>query len=1165
MRLAAFFLLIFCLQVTAEGLSQKVTLSLHQASLSKVFDAITKQTGISIVYNEEVLKGASTVSVDVKDVSVEQLIALCLKGQPLKFEIEGRSVYIRGAGPVRPADARGADTAAVKKTGSVVKGRVKNDKGEPLPGVSVTVKETGHTVVTDAKGDFEIRDVPDDATIVVTSVGMQSQEIKVKGRTQLTVVMRIKPTSLEETVVTAFGVEKSTKELGYSTATVKGEELTRANTGNILNGLTARVSGLNISTQSPDMSPQMQVLLRGIRSFSATSNNQPLFILNGSPLSFGSDQASASLILDFINNINPNDVDKVTILKGANATALYGPEGVNGVIIITTKKGQKGKPVINFRNSVNFQRIDYRAVKYEQRQFGSGTGLVDGNGAGIYSPTINNGWGPKYDGSKVPLGRADENGNYQIVTYSDKKDNRRFFNVATTTQSNLTISQGDEVSNFYLGLGYNTQKGLLPGDNRNTLTMFLSGGRKMGLFDVQYRVNYFRELSNVGPEGFEPNGPTFVPFLQYKDYKNYEWADNNHYWSDADVMSPYQAIAIDRKLGTQNSGIIGLSITTKPLPWITIKDDPGFILQSKYEKHYTEPVYFSDWAKQNGGFSRAFDRAATLTELNQTIVTANNNVTIMAINKAGNFDFRNMIGNDLVEIRNKQVSGSSNALAIPVYNLQYSSQVPYAGEIYILQRRYSFFATSTTAYKQRAFLELTARNDWDSKRAAVGRGKDLYVGGNLSVLMPEILPSLKRLSWLSWLQLRTAVTTTANMNILPYQSERTLQSASADGFPYANGNGGLVGFSYLPGNPNPNLKPEKVLSIESGFLARLWQDKVSLNFSWYWQHNNGVITESAVSWMSGSPSIDNLGILNNTGYEVDLNLNSIVNTRGGFSMSAGFRVAMNQNRVKWLSPDYGGIYPVQAPGGKYGFMGIVARQGKQAFEYWLYDFQKDAQGKTVVDPVTGYPIPDLQTAVYKGTTTSKYTGGFNINLSYRRFSLSTLNEFNIGGQHYFSRGENMTRGGLSALTTYNDRVPYIYPNSVYLDAAGKSIPNTTLKTQDANSFLYNNVAYSTVHFLTNADFLKMKELVLNYEQVFKTRSIKKLNIGIYGRNLFNLYAKNNIYGDPQLVKGPGRSASSTFANQNGSAAGQGNVAGSGSDGVTPAGVVEYGIILTAHF
>jgi len=269
--------------------------------------------------------------------------------------------------------------------------------------------------------------------------------------------------------------------------------------------------------------------------------------------------------------------------------------------------------------------------------------------------------------------------------------------------------------------------------------------------------------------------------------------------------------------------------------------------------------------------------------------------------------------------------------------------------------------------------------------------------------------------------------------------------------------------------------------------------------------------------------------------------------------------------VKSLPPDYGGIYRVSQPGGRQGLIGIVARQGRQAFEYWLYDYKKDTRGKTVIDPQTGYPVPDLETPVYTGNTTPKYVGAFNLKFFYRHFSLSTLNEFNIGGSHYFARAENMTRGGLEVITTYNDRNPYVFPNAVYLDANGKSVPNTSIKTQAVNSALFNNMAFNSTQFLANSSYLRMRELVLNYEQTFKARSIKRLNIGVYGRNLLNFYAKSNIYGDPQMIKGPGRYSQGIAQSGASNGNGRGVATGAGSDTNTPPGIVEYGVILSANF
>jgi hypothetical protein len=188
-----------------------------------------------------------------------------------------------------------------------------------------------------------------------------------------------------------------------------------------------------------------------------------------------------------------------------------------------------------------------------------------------------------------------------------------------------------------------------------------------------------------------------------------------------------------------------------------------------------------------------------------------------------------------------------------------------------------------------------------------------------------------------------------------------------------------------------------------------------------------------------------------------------------------------------------------------------------------------------------------------------------LNFAYKKFSLSNLGEFSLGGEHYFSRGAALTQGGLSVQTTYNNRQSYVYPNSVYQDANGNYVNNTSIKTQDANSLLYTNVAQASINYLSSASFLKLKETVLSYETNLKTKSIKKLNIGIYGRNLFNWYAKNNIYGDPQFIKGPGR-FDGIGASQSGGGGATGNSAPqAGADQFTPSGIVEYGIILSASF
>ncbi len=1152
MRLTFLLLTITFLSVHASTFSQSVTLSGKDLSLKKIFTAIEQQTGYVVFYNSELLKTAKPVTVTAEDMPLTAFLEAAFKDQLLNYTITGKVITFAEKPPPLEGKLPFITSTFIEVNGKVLNAATK----EPIISASVKIKGKNRGAITDGEGNFRLNAEPGNV-LIITSLQYETQEVKIiPNQPFLTVMMNPGVSKLDETVVTAFGIEKSSKEVGYSVAKVSGADINRANSGNLLQGLAGKVSGLNIAIQSADMNPQMRVLIRGIRSFSTTSNNQPLFILNGTPLSFGSDINSAAMIMDFINNINPADIENVTVLKGANGTALYGPEGVNGVIIITTKKGQKGKPTINFRNSVNFSRLDFRNDNSKQRRFGTGSGLVDDKGNGIYSSLDKSGWGPAYDGRLVPIGRADENGDYQMVTYSDKKDARRFFNVGRTIQNNLSISQSDAISDFYLGLNAVNQTGMIPGDKQDGVNLFFSAGRKLGKLNVQLNLNYSRTTADKGPTFDDMlSTPTYIPILSYKNYENNKWADINHYWNDNDVMSPYQQAADRRKKSTDNALVTGLILTAKVLPWLTVTDKPSVVYDGFYEKTVSQPMNFSDFAKQYGGYNRFRDRLTQLGEESRSNTTLNNDLLITALNHAGNFNFRTTLGSSVKENYYKKVSGSGNPI-IPVFNLAFSRDLPYGAEESLLTRNYSFFGTSGIGYKDKVFVELMARNDWDSKRAKAGRGKDLYVGGNTSVILNEVISSLKNYTWLSRLQLRAAVNTTANMNIEPYQSERTLSMAYSNGFPYpGTSDEGVIAYNYMQGNPNPFLKPEKILSQEYGVSAGFWKNRVALDFTWYTQRNNGVIMKVKIPWLSGGSTIDNLGIMRNYGWEADLKLDPIIKTRSGFTFSADIRVAMNDNKVISISDAYDGLFPLRTP--YYGSMyGVVARTGQRAFEYQVYDLKKDAEGRVIVNKETGMPDADINNPIYGGRTLPKYSGGMNLNFAFKGFTLAVLGEFNTGAMHYSDLMQYDVQYGFSVLTVYNDRKPFIYPNSVYDDGTGKLVPNTDVYTKSANQELYSHFQNASASYLTKADFFKIREVVIGYERFFKTKTIKKLNLSVYGRNVFNFYTKKNKTGDPQLIKGPGDRGYRTIPD---------NLSGSASGVSTVPGVAQYGVITTVSF
>ena len=285
-----------------------------------------------------------------------------------------------------------AITVAFAQT-RLVSGTVKDDKGEPVPFASILVKGTKTGVAADANGAFKINAKTGDV-LVISAVNFKTIEEKVGTASVLNPSLTKMESTAEVVVTTSLGQTSKKKELGYSVATVKASELTQAKVVNLQNGLTGKVAGLNITTTNNGVFADTRITLRGIRSL--TGNNQPMLILDGVPISLG-----------YINSINPNDIADVTILKSASSTALYGGDGVNGAIVITTKKGNKSKPQISLSSTVQFETVSF--MPKFQTQFGSGSS-EDANGYGIYDPVENQCYGPAFDGSMVQIGRTRADG-----------------------------------------------------------------------------------------------------------------------------------------------------------------------------------------------------------------------------------------------------------------------------------------------------------------------------------------------------------------------------------------------------------------------------------------------------------------------------------------------------------------------------------------------------------------------------------------------------------------------------------------------------------------------------------------------------------------------------------------------------------------------------------
>ncbi len=1120
MKLTVLFLTAGILNVYAKGLSQNVTFSGKDVPLHTVLKSVEKQTGFLFMYPRTVMRAAAPVTIDALNLPLEQFLHEVFISQPLKYSVKGQSVFISLLSRVDKSSARvlsfpGADP--VLSPPIDVTGKILNDKGDPVV-ATISIKGTARATTSNERGEFTLNGVDENAVLVVSGVNIETKEVDVSGRRSLLINIHLKISEGKEVLVTAYGIEKRTKELGYSAVRLSGEELNRANPSNLLAGLTGKVSGLNLTTTSAGINPQIRVLLRGLRSFGDNTNNLPLFVLNGSPFSFGADQQSANVMLEFINSINPNDIESINILKGANGAVLYGPEGVNGVIIINTKKGRT-KPQISFKHSTMLQTIDKRYPKL-QKQFGTGS-FMDQFDQGIYDPHGSlSSWGPAFTGEMVPIGRPDENGEVQMVPYRYTDERFKFWNVAQTIQNNISVSQGDSRSDFYLSAGHAYVSSLTPDDRSNRYSLLLNSGRQFGAVHTRLNMGFTRSVSDVYPNQPAVIGlPAHIPITSYKDFRNYKWADRNHYWAD-NASNPYEDIALNRLNKTDNAFFGNLTLTLSPLRWLKVTNRTGLNYYGNVQVSTSEPVIYTQFGKTNGrSISASGDRPASVSNLQTVYSSLSNDLLVNTQFNMQKFAWKTTLGNSIRDNVSNKMQAGAGALLVPVYNIIFNSYPASVEQFRVETRSYSFFGTSTLGYKDWAFIELTGRQDWDSKIAAVARNKNFYYGANTSVVLNEAIPAIVKNKYLSSLRLRASVARTANMNIEPYQAESILTLGDV----YAN----VLSYNFGGSSfPNPFIKPENVISQEYGVAAEFLKDRIYLDVTYYRQRNNGVIAQRQIAPFSGaSETVDNIGDFLNYGWEFDLHLNPLFKLPNGFAASVEGMFSINDNRILSLGGilDPGSVVG-SLPGGPMVYTGsgaTVSKVGLPAFTYSVADWKRDDQGHVIVDAGTGLPSVDYVNFLLGGRSLPMYMGSFNLHLTWKKLGLHIVGEYRGGYNHYFRSGNYSVLNGTAEVTAQYDRQKFIFPNSVYDDGSGKYQPNTSIAMKSGGVDYYNLYAQAETNFLVNGTFWKLREVALSYEWKFNTKAIKQLTLTLAARNLFSLYPKANRWGDPELTTGAG--------------------------------------------
>ncbi|MBL7709869.1 MAG: TonB-dependent receptor plug domain-containing protein, partial [Chitinophagaceae bacterium] len=588
-----------------------------------------------------------------------------------------------------------------------ISGTVTDEKGDPLPGASVRIKSTRTGVAADNNGQFRIQAKTGDV-LIVSGAGLKETEGTIGAGNTITIAVTRDVISGTEVVVTSLGVSRQSKEIGYSTAKVKASELTQAKVVNLQNGLTGKVSGLNVQTVNSGVFGDTRITLRGIRSL--TGNNQPMLIVDGVPISLG-----------YLNSINPNDITDVTILKSASSTAIYGPDGANGAIVVTTKRGSRTKPSVSVGHTVQIERVSY--MPELQTQFGSGSS-VDAFGYGVYDPVENQGYGDAFDGSIRQIGRDGPNGEKYLVSYEARPDEKRkFWNTGITNQTDVSFSTGD----FYMSAQNVLIQGIMPKDINRRISLRMNATKEYGRFKASYNLNYTKGNYDVTAGSNFGNGRDFtvywnlinspmqIPHTRFKDWRNDYFSSPDGYFNDY-YSNPYWAIDNFRNVGRSEDIFGNVEFNLKATNWLNFTYRLGATVSNGTFKATQGALTYGQFAKTSGkSIAQSGDLVAEVVDGSSTSSRVNSELFATARKSFGDFKLEALVGQSFRETNAKNINVSSDNLTFPtLFNIIGRKGEPGASESNSKTRLQRFFGKLSLNYNGWAFAEVTGSYDIDS-------------------------------------------------------------------------------------------------------------------------------------------------------------------------------------------------------------------------------------------------------------------------------------------------------------------------------------------------------------------------------------------------------------------------------------------------------------------
>ena len=1016
--------------------------------------------------------------------------------------------------------------APLRAQDRTVTGRVTgNEDGAPIPGVNVLVKGSTNGTTTDAEGRYTIS-VPANATLVYSFIGLIAQEIAVGNRTAIDVQMRSDVQALGEVIVTAVGIERQTREIGYAVQQVKGEQLVQKSEPNVINALQGKLSGVEIISSSGAPGASTQIFIRGLSSI--TGNNQALFVVDGVPIDnstiFTSNPTTGGAAYsNRALDLNPNDIESINVLKGPAAAVLYGSRAGNGAVIVTTKKGRTTgdkKFEVAVASSLNFQNV-YGLPQF-QNDYGQGINFR-------YNGGVTDSWGPRFGTPGITNVPTVAGSPIETLQYQAYPDNvKDFFKTGRIFDNGVSLSGGGEQATYMFSANSTNQEGVFPNTALDRLTLRAAGTAKLGYgLSLESSIMYANTRQEGIPQGNSGSSPWFtLPFMPRSfDLQNYPYKAE----PGVQVPSLFSSINRDNPLWTANENFytsnVNRTITIGQLNY-----QPTFLKGltftyrlglDQYSDNRLEAVAFGS-INSNG--STAANRRGS--QVYDNILYQQFNQDLFAVytrDLTSDLNLRVTVGNQVNQIKTNQVTNNAQDLITPeFYNLaNHTSTTITSTNTDTKRRLIGLYGQLTFGFRNWLFLEVAGRNDWSSTLPQA-KNSYFYPAVSLGWVFTDAL-NIKG-DVFSYGKLRgnyalvgqdAAVFLTNTV----FTTATYGNNVAGIAFPFA---GQTAAVSRSNRRGNQELEPEFKTSYEIGTELGFFNGKVNLDLNYFNNTTTNQIFNITVPASTGFQTFtQNGGKIENKGIEAAVTVTPVISN--GFRWDVNANFTSIRSKVLELAPGLtqfslltGGLQGGAGTGaGGVGFSGIgpVLQPGEAFGVLQGNKFLRNEAGQFVIDGTTGLPILDQNVQVV-GDPNANWWGSLGNTFSYKGLSLNVLLQYVHGGDFYSRQTQIARLRGVLQEQTGRER-PYMFEGVlVGPDGLPTDQPNNVAISASDYWIALNNASEFGVF---DASVFRLREVSLSYDlpkSLIGKTPFGSARVSLSGRNLF-FYAPNLPHADPE--------------------------------------------------